>query len=168
MGMSLCSIFFYSCFRYGNCVLYRHPETENFCDKLFMRGVDHVYIPRKRNSGRFSALIAFISGITPLIHNPATNAKCLDMIDRLLCHYYVPPCGNSTVFEPPTPVCPHVCNYITEICEDAWEEIFKMAQNVDEYLAPKGLTLINCSNPSEYLPPVPHCCSNLGIDISKY
>ena len=38
-----------------------------------------------------------------------------------------------------------------------------MRKRSTKILAPLGLTLINCSNTGEYLPPNQHCCTNLDI-----
>ena len=86
---------------------------------------------------------------------------CNREVQLILCHYFLPPCGNSTVFEPLTSVCEDICNYFHDLCP----EIIK---DVSNYLNQRyNQTLINCSNTGEGIEPLPHCCSDVGINIRK-
>ena len=92
----------------------------------------------------------------------------MDEVREVLCHYYLPPCGNATVFELPTSVCEDVCEHLENLCPEVVREIDIFFETNKEILAPYGLTMINCSNTGDYLPPIQHCCSSLGIDIRKF
>ena len=89
-------------------------------------------------------------------------------VRRILCHYFLPTCGNVTSFEPPTSVCDYVCKYLESVCPQVIDEIRIYFETNEKKLAPRGLTMINCSNTGEYLPPNQHCCTNLDIEIRKF
>ena len=92
----------------------------------------------------------------------------MDEVREVLCHYYLRPCGNATVFELPTSVCEDVCKHLENLCPEVVREIDIFFETNKEILAPYGLTMINCSNTGDYLPPIHHCCTSLGIDIRKF
>ena len=93
--------------------------------------------------------------------------RCINEARKILCHYYLPTCGNSTVFEPPTSVCEDVCNHANYICPDEFRQLTLHFTNNAGELRPLGLTMINCSNTGDFISPLQHCCSDLGIDIRK-
>ena len=94
--------------------------------------------------------------------------NCRDPALQVLCHYYFPPCGNSTIFEPPTSVCMEACNYLQDICPNEWREVVAYFDENDSIVRSYGATFINCSNTGEYLDPLPYCCSDVGIDIRMF
>ena len=94
--------------------------------------------------------------------------ECQDLALRILCHYFLPPCGNSTTFKPPTSVCMETCNYMQETCPNEWNLVLAYFEEVDISARNHGATFINCSDTGQYLNPLPHCCSNLGIAICMY
>ena len=90
------------------------------------------------------------------------ESKCVDPFKRVFCHFLLPPCGNSTVFELPTSVCMETCKNVQELCSLEWEEILTYFEENYNFLRPRGLTFINCNNTGEYLNPLPHCCSDMS------
>ena len=134
------------------------------CDDLFQQGVDYVYIPNTRTGGDLRSYLRFFRD-TDLAFQLAPD-KCKREAQLVLCHHFLPPCGNSTVFEPPTSVCKDVCNYLRSLCLVEYEFVLDYFQQRPGLLL-AGLTLINCSNTGEYIEPLPHCCSDVGIDIRK-
>ena len=72
-------------------------------------------------------------------------------------------------FEPPISICDYVCEHIESLCPEVVDEIRIYFENNKNILAPLGLTMINCSNTGEYLPPFhQNCCTNLDIKICKF
>ena len=134
------------------------------CDDLYEIGVDYVYVPKNRVHGRFSRLISDIAAVygTHLL----TIEKCYEPARRVLCHFFLPPCGNVTVFQPPTTVCPEQCKLIGELCPTEWAKVVHLFSTYDIGLSEDGLQLIDCN---KHLSPLPYCCSdiNVGVNISK-
>ena len=122
-----------------------------------------MFIPYNRAGGDLEYFLSFV-GDTELALSFVPEI-CRDETKLVLCHYFLPPCGNSTVFEPPTSVCEDTCNYLRSLCPNEWilaREYFEARPP----LVRNGFTMINCSNTGEYLPPS-HCCEDLGIKICK-
>ena len=135
------------------------------CDTFYTPGVDHIYVSYQRTGGNIDRYLEELSEFAGLLTR--IFDECHDSADKILCQYYLPPCGNSTTFEPPKSVCMETCNYLRESCPNQWnnvESFFK--QNYRSMV--HGTTFINCSDTGEYLNPLPHCCSALGIDMRTY
>ena len=159
----MCKGTLFCAYRFGNCVPFTLGERENICDGFYTPGVDYVYIPYRRQNGIYSELIAVAENAA--IIRGGIPDRCLDPAIRVFCHYYLPPCGNTTLFEPPTSVCMEVCNYLRDLCPLEWERVVAFFEESDATFRPEGLTFINCSNTGEYLDPLPYCCSDTGVDI---
>ena len=140
--------------------------TTSVCDDLYEIGVDTVYVPNNRVRGRFSRLIADIALYGPHL---LTIEKCYEPARRVLCHFFLPPCGNVTVFQPPTTVCPKQCKLIGELCPTEWAKVVDLFSANHIALSESGLQLIDCNSPGKYLSPLPYCCSDIdvGLNISK-
>ena len=154
--------------RYGNCVPYDSSTIElgTPCDVLLTQGVSHVFIPFTRGrppGGNLRDYLTFFRD-TQLAFNLAP-AQCIEEARLILCHYFLPTCGNSTVFEPPTAVCEDVCEYLRSLCPEEFAQVVEYFR-IRQDLTRLGLTMINCSNTGEYLPPK-HCCSDVAVDIRK-
>ena len=37
------------------------------------------------------------------------DEDCVEQVHRILCHYYLPPCGNATHHVPPSSICQKDC-----------------------------------------------------------
>ena len=135
------------------------------CDHLYESGVDYVYVPRNRTKGNYRKLMELMHNVGFFYHN--LFDECLDSGLHLLCHFYLPPCGNSTHFEPPAAVCPSACRIPSLECPDEWARVVNVFQDNDAIINAEGLYLINCSDTGEHLHPVPHCCHNAGINTRK-
>ena len=152
-------------YRYGNCVPYDTSSLTRGtpCDDLHIQNVDNVFIPYNRAGGNLQYYLSFVRD-TDLLFSFIPEI-CRDEAKLVICHYFSPTCGNSTVFEPPTSVCEDICNYLRSLCPMEWEQASEYFE-VRPDLASIGFTMINCSNTGEYLPPS-HCCEDLGIEIRK-
>ena len=163
--MTICiTVCFY---RFGNCVPYETNERSIPCDAIYTPDIDHTYISYRRQKGNILSYRQAIAVPAGLLLDKFRD-ECHDPALRILCHYYFPPCGNSTVFEPPTSVCMETCNYLRELCPNEWNDIVAYFEENDATIRSYGATFINCSNTGEYLNPLPHCCSDVGIDIRMF
>ena len=153
-------------YSYGNCVPFNSSSTRlgTPCDELFQQGVDYVYMPYTRKGGQLRSYLQFLEDV--YIAFQLAPDLCKRQAQLGMCHYFLPPCGNSTVFEPPTPVCDDICNHIHDLCPVEFEFVVQYFEQRPR-LVEAGLTFINCSNTGEYLEPLPYCCSDVGISIRK-
>ena len=104
---------------------------------------------------------------TQLFFDSRVPLRCLDEARAILCHYFLPPCGNETVFEPPSSVCEETCDYLRYLCPEEFEALMEYFRSREHILGRLGVTMINCSNTGEYIAPLDHCCSDLNIEIRK-
>ena len=151
-------------YRFGNCAPYEADEESLSCDALYTPGVDYIYLSYRRLGGDILSYRQAITASAKLLLFKFRD-ECRDPALRILCHYYFPPCGNSTVFEPPTSVCMETCNYLREICPNQWNDVEAHFEENHSTVSSYGATFINCSNTGEYLDPLPYCCSDVGVDI---
>ena len=103
---------------YGVCSIYQaHTEV---CDGVLRPSVDSVY-------AKFS--IGSQNEIAELLNNniksleEAVNGHdkdCIKMIFRVLCHYYLPSCGNITHPAPPSSICQEECQMVQDKCKETW------------------------------------------------
>ena len=141
---------------------FERGEGEGPCDAIFVPGVDYVYVPHRRSDGNTDLYLHNMNSVT--IIRSFLKDRCRGPVTKALCHFYLPPCGNSSTFQPPTSVCTEECNYVAELCPSDWERIRVLLETLDR----RAFTFINCSNTGEYLDPLPYCCSDVGIDIRMY
>ena len=124
-----------------------------------------MFIPANRSRGSYSRLIRDIAQYGPFLLEALVN--CFEPARRLLCHYYLPPCGNVTHFHPPTAVCPDQCRAIPKLCPEEWAAVELRFNENNALLITEGLQLIDCEFPGKHLFPLPHCCSDLGLNTSE-
>ena len=162
----MCDICLFT-YSFGSCVPYKiREEGGTPCDVVYTAGVDYFYLSNRRTDGDIDRYLDLVED-SELITNVVPE-KCFDPALRILCHFYFPPCGNSTIFQSPTSVCIEFCNYLQETCPFEWEIVIGYFEENDFWLRPIGLTFINCSNTGEYLDPLPYCCSDVGLQIRMF
>ena len=88
------------------------------------------------------------------------DEDCIKMMYRVLCHYYLPPCGNTTHPAPPSSICHEECQMVQDKCEDTWNAALLALYKMD--IKP----VIDCSDTSNLLFPVPHCCTGAGLGMT--
>ena len=125
-----------------------------------------MYLSKRRADGEFLAYVDLFDE-TQLFFSSRVPSRCLEEARKILCHYYLPTCGNETVFEPPTSVCEETCEYLRYLCPMEFEGLAEYFRIRDADLRPLGVTMINCSNTGDYLDPLDHCCSTLDIEPRK-
>jgi hypothetical protein len=92
--------------------------------------------------------------------------ECSELARRVICHFYFPPSGNITHFQPPVTVCPEQCRLIEQLCPEAWASVVKKFEDNSAIISSSGLQFIECDFPGRHLSPLPHCCSDLGLNAS--
>ena len=154
--------------RYGKCLPYNTSSTHHgtICDEFYTEGETYVFLSSRRVGGKLDHYLAYLQD-TKLFSN-LIPPKCINQARKVLCHYYLPTCGNSTVFEPPTSVCEDVCEYLRNLCPDLFEQMALYLELNAAVLAPVGLTMINCFITGDYLSPLQHCCTDLNIEICEF
>ncbi len=148
--------------RYGRCVPYVRPSTGGPCDSLFEEGVDYIFLPFTRANGSLriinDRLDEFVFALE-LINEP-----CLTAAVYSICNFIYPPCGTSTQFSPPPAMCTDDCLIVTEdICKTEFVTLRKyFFESVPSSMEALGLDVINCSDPGQFIDPLPHCCFGAG------
>ena len=122
-----------------------------------------MYVSNDRVGGNVKRYIGFFDD-TQLAFDLVPQV-CIEEARLVLCQYFLPPCGNSTVFEPPKSVCGGVCDHLRSLCSEEYDKIKAYFDSRSD-LVDLGFTMINCSNTGQYLD-FPHCCSDLDIEIRK-
>ena len=116
-------------------------------------GIDYVYISKGKDPDFYVRLFMRISEVQDQEVN-FKDDECANTTMRMLCHYYFPPCGNSTHYEQPTSVCPAACEALKKKCNIIFD-FFQSKLMEDQ---------IQCSK--SIIDPLPHLCSNLDISES--
>ncbi len=126
------------------------------CDSEFEIGVDYVYVPFTRLNGNLTELNMVLEPFKVLV-DLLSAGKCTRIVLRGLCFYYYPPCGNSTHFVPPPALCYDDCVAAqTDVCPTEYDGLHNFVATTD--LDAVGLNIVNCSDPGEFINPLPHCC----------
>lgn len=146
-------MYFYIVYRFGKCEVYEHPV-----DVCALRlGVDYVYVSN-RLGGTQNSISTVLNEIIESVDLIATHDKdCVDQVYRLICHYYLPTCGNFTHFIPPSSLCQEECNYVKDNCEATWR-----AADITF----TDLPFIDCDDTAQLLSPLPNCCTGAGIETT--
>ncbi len=152
-------LFTFAICRYGNCVPYKEATLVGVCDEFFQIGIDYVYVPNKRTNGSLETLNHFIeqvANIKGLLTEPCKTPG----LESICLHYY-PHCGNMTHFVPPVSICGDTCStVIAGICKTEFKLINSYIGDEEVQL---GLALPNCTNPGEFIDPLPHCCVDVSL-----
>ena len=151
--------------RFGSCVPFNLKGSETICDGIYRPGVDYVFNRFDKDGGMHPQLIRKFEIFSVVLHNYFDNSipVCREPISRLLCHYYYPLCGLAKDFYPPTAVCPEQCRAITQLCPEEWAQV---SEEFNNHVSPEGVPFIECNETGEHLAPLPHCCSDLPLNIS--
>lgn len=154
-------------YRSGNCVPFKIRERGSPCDVLYTPGVDYVYVSYRRG-GNLDDILYYIELVGLFISS--LPFQCVELSRKVLCHYYLPPCGNSSMFEPPTSVCAEECSYVAETCPTEWAQLRTFIETYKDTGRRFGLTPLYCNNTAEYLHFESYsvCCSDVGIDIRTF
>ena len=124
------------------------------CDGVFTEEEDYVFIAAIHGSQNNISAFLEDNIVTALIVVNDGNI-CRDNIYRIICNYYLSPCGTEI---PPSSICPEECSAVQTGCPLAWGA----AQ-----LGLKEYNFIDCNDTSSFLFPLPNCCTGVGIEITK-
>ena len=113
-----------------------------------------VYISRYR---RQSDLTLKLNKFIGLLLNTTSN-RCKNLIRRVLCLYFYPPCGFNGTLTTLVSICPEECLYVQNECLKVWSTL-------EAFLLKIKLGFINCGSPGERLDNLPHCCVDAGITM---
>ena len=120
------------------------------CDGVFTEEKDYVFIATTHDSQKY--ISTFLEESVLITHDIILEnggISCRDLIYRIICNYYLSPCGTEI---PPSSICPEDCSAVQMECPVAWK------------IAKLGFKeFINCDDTSALLFPLPNCCKGLGI-----
>ena len=138
---------------YGHCSVYTSETT--ICDNVLRSGIDYVYANSKL--GDQDAISQLLNEKTKDLETLTDdhNEDCVKQVFRVFCHFYLPPCGNSTHPVPPSSICQEECHMVQNNCHKTWVTLLLAFKNVDP--------IIQCNDTSRLLFPVPHCCTDAGL-----
>ena len=82
----------------------------------------------------------------------ATHDKdYVDQVFRVMCHYYLPPCGNFSHTHPPTSIYQVECSQeMSRNMADCWNSSI-------------SISFMNCYDTFQLIFPLPNCCTGAGI-----
>ena len=139
--------------RYGHCSEYIWEN--DICRGSFGTGIDYVYV--KSALGNQSTISNFLNSLKKEVVGTFDNdhdKDCEKQVFKVFCHYYLPPCGNITHPAPPSSICQEECQMVQDKCQETWNAALKTTDLV-----------IDCSDTSKLLFPVPHCCTGAGLGM---
>ena len=130
------------------------------CDSVVRPGIDSVYARSKLGNQRTIAQLLNIKirDVETLIDDH--DSSCVKQAFRALCYFYLPPCGNSTHFVPPSSICQEQCYMIQNECRKTWKTLLLAFKSVEP--------VIQCNDTSKLLFPVAHCCTDAGISMAPH
>ena len=126
------------------------------CEGVLRQGVDFVYA--KSSLGNQTVIADFLN--KEIRDIDSGDEDCIKMMYRVLCHYYLPPCGNTTHTAPPSSICQEECQMVQDKCKDTWNAALLLLHIGD--IKP----VIDCTDTSKIIFPVPHCCTGAGLGLS--
>ena len=142
--------------------LYTVLESVQFTSQKLLYGVrtfgiDNVYATSALgNQSTISALVnQHILNTQTVIADH--DEECVKQVFRVLCHFYLPPCGNTTHPAPPSSICQEECQMVQENCQKTWNSVLLTVSDID--------LNVNCNDTSILLFPVPHCCTGASLGL---
>ena len=138
---------------FGECSVYKSETV--VCDGVRTFGIDNVYATSALgNQSTISALVnQHILNTQTVIADH--DEECVKQVFRVLCHFYLPPCGNTTHRASPSSICQEECQMVQDKCRATWDSVLLTVS--DLYLN------VNCNDTSTLLFPVHHCCTGAGL-----
>ena len=126
------------------------------CEGVLRQDVDFVYA--KSSLGNQTVIAEFLN--KKIRDIDSGDEDCIKMMYRVLCHYYLPPCGNTTHPAPPSSICQEECQMVQDKCKDTWNAALVVLYKLE--IKP----IIDCSDTSNILFPIPHCCTRAGLGMT--
>ena len=124
------------------------------CNEILTPALDYVFIPRAR--GTQEHVVSLLQSSLPDLTITEAGDYCREQIYRIVCNYYLNPCGSEEDEYPPLSICSEQCVIVKETCHSAWEAV-RLA------MAGSDLPFIDCNDTSVSPIPLPNCCTGVGI-----
>jgi hypothetical protein len=141
--------------RFGKCEVYKGGS---YCDTALTPQKDYVF--SAASFGSQNDILYFLQDEFPRNYlgrvTFGDNRNCYENMLRIICNYYLSPCGNETVKRVPTPICPDECLAVQNNCSTAW----KAASN--------ALKTRQCISCDAYSYPLSNCCVSIGLILNDY
>ena len=132
-----------------------YKSATAICDGTVTFGIDQVYASSAL--GNQTTISDFLNSKMKDLDSVSHNEDCVKQVFRVLCHFYLPPCGNTTHPAPPSSICQEECQMVQEYCSDMWNSALLALNTINH--------AIECNNTSTLLFPVPHCCTGAGLGL---
>uniref|UniRef100_A0A1X7THR0 Receptor protein-tyrosine kinase n=1 Tax=Amphimedon queenslandica TaxID=400682 RepID=A0A1X7THR0_AMPQE len=156
----------------GKCEHYYKTDKEGLCDDFYGPDVSYVYIPKRRVNNSQIRLRKFFEEANGYINQ--VPVSCRDIVKKVMCTHYYLPCGFNGTLHVPLPLCPDVCQYVSEaLCPDIWSLLvtFLITNIADrEYSKYTGMKLPVCNDTDQlidYLKLSNDCCSDAGVLLPR-
>ena len=122
------------------------------CDTVFRRNIDYVFVAAVH--GNQSNVSIFLEEALALVHKSYTDTNapmCYERILKMMCKYYMAPCGKESSLTLPVSVCPEECSEVKRDCPTLWDSAkYTLAQH----------QFIDCTDTTVFIAPFPHCCAS--------
>ena len=127
------------------------------CSGVLSPGIDYVYSSNRLGTQSYisSILNDNFEHFRQLTASFPTN--CINHVLRLICLYYLPPCGTATQLQSPSSICQEECIHIQDTCHATWQAAMLVFNNIDPFLT--------CEDTGKILFPLPNCCTGAGIQL---
>lgn len=126
------------------------------CNSVLNGSTNYVFISDTLNQGQLSEGLDRI--LSENILEPSSD-MCREMLQRVVCHYFLPSCGMGGVVYRPRGVCHEECSHVQHTCSREWLLIGDIVE------ADPTLDNINCSATPDFLGPLATCCTGAGVEI---
>ena len=142
-------------YSFGKCETYKF-ETD-VCDGALRVGLDNVYMSNRLDGNQSSISKNMNSKIQNMEAIITRHSKeCVEQVYRVICYYYLPPCGNITYTQSPSSLCQEECVHVEESCQATWQAA---------KLVFTDPPFVDCEDTSQLLSPLPNCCTGAGIEL---
>ena len=125
------------------------------CNEVFRTGIDYVYISTSLGTQQNVSMLLQSEYLASTFH--ADSMFCYDTILKVICKYYLSPCGTESLQVFPHSICADECSNIERDCPKVW----KSANSLLEHF-------ITCNYTSDLIFPLPSCCEGLSPTTQGY
>ena len=145
----------YAFYRFGYCEPY--SGSCELCNEIFRESIDYVFIAAVHGSQQ--NITSFIDNeIPPYLKSTSFEEgdECYKNMLRVICNYYLIPCGTESLQVPPYSICSEDCFAVERHCPGTWRTVKHSLENYN---------FISCQNTSNFIFPLPSCCTSVGIEL---
>lgn len=84
--------------------------------------------------------------------------NCVENMFRIICYYFLPPCGTTKNPHLPSSICEKECSEVQVSCQNLWDFV-KSRLGSEQF--------IDCEDTSDLLFPIPNCCTGAGVQFTN-